>query len=98
MSNKEKEIIKSTSAEELNENSLDNVAGGYSIAGKGDVWVVNGITADNHMFTATATSKDEAFDIAKKKKLKSGVYPAENNLWGIDTMDTGGTGFVISNC
>ena len=79
MPNKEKEIKKS--AEELSEDSLGNVAGGFSIAGKGDVWVVNGITPDNYMFTSTASSYEEAFDIADKNQLKSDGS-LENNTWG----------------
>ena len=66
---------------ELNENELDGVSGGYTISGKGDVWVVNGITQDNISFTGTATSFQEASDIAKEKQLKTG---ASNGLKGVE--------------
>lgn len=79
MSNKEKEIKKP--AEELSEDYLGNVSGGYTISGKGDVWVVNGITPENRMFTSTATSYEEASDIAKEKQLKTGI---SNGLKGFE--------------
>lgn len=78
MSNKEKEIKKP--AEELSEDSLDNVSGGFIAAGKGDVWVVSGVTADNELYVGTATSQQEANDLIKRKQLKTGL---PNGLSGI---------------
>ena len=71
MKKNEKNFIQNEKKEELNEKELDNVAGGYTVSGKGDVWVVNGITPDNYWFSSAATSREKAFDIAKKNKLKS---------------------------
>ena len=78
MKKNEKELKKSS--EELSEDFLGNVAGGYTISGKGDVWVVHGITQDNMLFNKTATSLQEAYDIAEKEQLKTGL---SNGLKGV---------------